>query len=73
MIEGRRNHTADVCGRHMIVYGGVNILGEYLNDVWELDLKSRIWSRMYPKVPGRGVAFHTMCAVYSANRKANHI
>jgi len=30
----------------MIIYGGVNTLGEYKNDFWELNLKTNLWQNL---------------------------
>jgi hypothetical protein len=34
----RRAHTAAVIGRHLIVHGGINPFGIYLNDLFYFDL-----------------------------------
>jgi len=34
----RRNHSACVVGKHMLIYGGVNDMGGYLNDIYVYDI-----------------------------------
>lgn len=41
IIEGRRNHAAAVVDRTMVVYGGINRYGDYLNDVYGLNLRKK--------------------------------
>lgn len=43
IIDPRRNHTAAIYNRHMYVYGGVDIEGKFLKDVWSFNF-SKIWS-----------------------------
>ena len=72
-IDQRRNHAACMCGKHMVVFGGISGTGNYLNDVWELNLKTRQWRVLYVKKSGKGLAFHAMCAVFSSQRRTNQI
>lgn len=37
-ISPRRNHSACVVGRNMLIYGGVNNMGVYLNDLYLYDI-----------------------------------
>jgi hypothetical protein len=37
-VEPRRNHTATVVGKHLIVSGGLNSKGTFLDDIFALDL-----------------------------------
>lgn len=39
-IQPRRNHSAVVIGKHLLVYGGVDTRDHYMNDVWHLDLSN---------------------------------
>ena len=63
-----------MCGKHMIVYGGIDMTGKYLNDLWELNMKTRQWSYLYVEKSGyKGIAFHSLQAVYGPQRRSNHI
>jgi hypothetical protein len=37
-IYPRRNHAHLVLGRHLIIHGGINSKGNYLNDLWIYDI-----------------------------------
>jgi len=37
-ITARRNHTAAIYEQTMYVYGGINVEGNYLDEVWTLSL-----------------------------------
>ena len=40
----RAGPAMTVSGRHLIVYGGVDLVTrEYFNDVWAFDLRSQVW------------------------------
>jgi len=50
----------------MVLYGGINNEGIYLNDVWVLNLKTFRWSQFDFENPfDLGIAFHSMCAVFT--------
>ena len=54
----------------MIVYGGIDKNGEFLNDVWEFDIDRMLWFQcnilLHENIQDDlGIAFHSMCAVYS--------
>ena len=73
-IEFRRNHSACICGKHMFVYGGIDSSGKYLNDFWELNMKTRQWTYLYVEKSGyKGIAFHAMCPVFDHHRRPHHI
>ena len=38
LIEPRKYHCSNLIGNYMITYGGENSRGNYLNDLWLLDL-----------------------------------
>ncbi len=42
VIESRRNHACEILGRSLIIHGGLNDHGRYLNDLWELNLSKKI-------------------------------
>ena len=60
-------------GRHMIVHGGINAAGEFLNDWWELNIKTRIWTQLVVGKPNKSIAFHTMVSVFNSHRKPHSI
>ena len=37
-IDARRNHAAAIHNKLMYVYGGIDMDGQYLNDVWTFNL-----------------------------------
>ena len=43
VIEARRNFDSVVIGKSLVVYGGVNDYGRYLNELWELNLATLKW------------------------------
>jgi N-acetylneuraminic acid mutarotase len=47
-IEGRRGHACAVVGKNMLIFGGVNSKGFYLDSLYHLDL-SIILSDKYPR------------------------
>ena len=40
-ITLRRDHAAAIMGNRMIVYGGIDKMGNYLSDVWEFNLVTK--------------------------------
>ena len=38
MIESRRNHVSSIIGKSLIIHGGINDYGRYLDDMWELNI-----------------------------------
>ncbi|CAD8175850.1 unnamed protein product [Paramecium octaurelia] len=44
VVEGRRNHCAEVVGKYFIVYGGINSYGKVLTDVAGLNLETCKWT-----------------------------
>jgi N-acetylneuraminic acid mutarotase len=43
--EPRFGHSASTMGDKMYIFGGENAKGEYLNDVWEFDFKTKRWKK----------------------------
>ena len=37
-IDPRRNHSAALAGKYMIVHGGISPKDQYLNDYWAFDI-----------------------------------
>ena len=44
-ITSRRNHAAVIIDNNLLVYGGIDSLGQYNNDLWSLNLKKRTWKK----------------------------
>ena len=44
----RSNHNAVVHGKDMIVFGGVSSGSVKHNDLWKLDLESKVWTSLTP-------------------------
>ena len=60
----RRNHISIIVGSHILLYGGFNIDGKYLNDCWIYDINSGKWDILqfvgkYPPPLG----YHCGCLV----------
>ena len=79
-ITARRNHAAAVYDQTMYVYGGINQEGNYIDEVWTLNLSIYfffliIWLKIIesftwnqPDIGGESsgpIASHRMCACYS--------
>lgn len=44
--EERIKHTANIVGNYLYIYGGQNIDGHYLSDMWKLDLITSQWEQI---------------------------
>ena len=44
-LDFRRNHSAVIVGKYMMIHGGINNKNSYLNDYFNLDLTSLKWSK----------------------------
>jgi hypothetical protein len=40
MLEARRNHTANIVGKYLIIFGGVNTNNVYLKNVTAINLET---------------------------------
>lgn len=73
MPEPRRNHTACIVNRVMIVIGGINNGNSYLKDIWGYSLEVGKWTRYNLKKSGEidafGIALHQTVAVIKENKK----
>jgi len=38
VVSSRRNHVSWIVGKHFIIHGGINEHGEYLDDIFALNL-----------------------------------
>lgn len=43
LIDARHNHACEIVGRSLIIHGGLNDRGKYLDDLWELNLSIYIY------------------------------
>jgi len=66
MPVARRNHITIQIGRYLLICGGINTKGLYLDDVWTFDLFTNEWelrktiNNPYSKC---GIAYHAACLV----------
>lgn len=75
-FEQRRNHSACIIGKHLIVYGGINCLGQYLSDIMVLNFvkpgdkqRNHHWVRLPLKgVKPPKLAYHTAQLVLNPER-----
>lgn len=68
-IEPRRNHSAVIIGKNMVVYGGIDTNGNSLNDVKALNLLTMKWSVCSQEDENElGLAFHTACPIFHPER-----
>lgn len=72
-VEGRRNHAGVIFSKFLIVYGGINNNGHYLNDVLLLNLEALKWMICETENKDDPLAFHSMCAVFSSDIKVASI
>jgi hypothetical protein len=65
VLKARKNHTANIIGNQMIVYGGVTEDNQYLGDVFTLNLDTLKFSSVFVNddTPGQHVAYHSACVV----------
>jgi hypothetical protein len=65
-VEARKGHTSFICGKHLVVHGGLNNRGNFLNDLLLFDILTLKWSNALlekNKFYEFGVAYHTSCFV----------
>lgn len=75
-VEGRRNHAGTILTKNMLVYGGINNNGRFLNDLVQLNLETHKWMvcEFEPSVSNEeNIAFHTICAVFKSEPKVSSI
>lgn len=68
-IEGRRNHAGVLVSKYLIIYGGINNNGHYLNHLANLNLETQKWSICETENKDDPLAFHTMCPVFRSEIK----
>ena len=75
-VEGRRSHAGVILTKCMVVYGGINNNGKFLNDVVQFNLEHHKWTvcEIEPStLNDEALAFHSMCAVFKAEPKVANI
>lgn len=68
-IEGRRNHAGVLISKYLVIYGGINNNGHYLNHLANLNLETQKWSICETENHDDPLAFHTMCPVFRSEIK----
>ncbi len=55
----------------MFIYGGIDDRGNYLSDMWILDLFNFIWLKVQPKSNFKtpAIAYHSSAMVYATERR----
>lgn len=72
----RRNHTAVIVGKNIVIHGGIDTLGKFLDDIMAIQLSSKgninKWNQVVVegKDPGY-LAYHTCQTVLSSCRFQN--
>ncbi|CAD8142800.1 unnamed protein product [Paramecium pentaurelia] len=59
----RKAHIAEVIGRYLLVQGGIDSKGHYLNDFLAYDILTQRWQNVEVNIPvfQDGIAFHKSC------------
>ena len=72
--ENRRNHTAELLGNQILIYGGINDSNEILNDAYILNLNPLKWTpaSISRYNPGPKVYGHSSCVVIPREILTNH-
>lgn len=69
-VQARRNHVAVIFGRYMLIHGGINTYGEYLNDIKVLNLTNMKWSECFVENEEEsGIAHHAAVEVFHPDRR----
>ncbi|EGR31278.1 kelch motif family protein, putative, partial [Ichthyophthirius multifiliis] len=66
-IQPRRNHTAALIGRSLIIHGGINNREQVLKDLWILDIGNQSWLEVILQTDF-DLCFHKCAAVYHGQR-----
>ena len=74
IVPWRRNHIGMGVGYTMLIHGGIDDEGEYLNDIWLFDCIKYKWMnlnfRSYIKIPN--IAYHSACLVIKSQAVIYH-
>ena len=72
-MESRKNMGCCLVNDLVMIYGGVNSLGKYLNDIVSLSLGRNYMQHYEVKFSDKslesGLAYHQMCAVFPPENK----
>ena len=72
-FKWRRNHTAEIIGNHMVIYGGIDDDGNILDDLWALDLNLTLrWNHIDVKGPRQKPLSHHCSALVVSSEKKMH-
>ncbi|KAL4486350.1 hypothetical protein ABPG72_007136 [Tetrahymena utriculariae] len=73
-LESRRNHAACLVGKFLIIIGGVDSNGKYLNDVCSINLETSKSTHL-DQIDGyeEGLAFSACCAVFKNETKIENM
>lgn len=71
--RGRRNHTACLVNRNMVIMGGIDSKNEYLKDIWSYSFDYSKWNKYTVSKKNDifpfGIAYHQAVSVIRANKK----
>ncbi|CAK73463.1 unnamed protein product (macronuclear) [Paramecium tetraurelia] len=64
IVSPRKAHIAEVVGRYLLVQGGIDSKGHYLNDFIAYDIVTQRWQNVEINAPvfQDGIAFHKSCS-----------
>mmetsp|Transcript_25600 Transcript_25600/g.19366 ORF Transcript_25600/g.19366 Transcript_25600/m.19366 type:complete len:121 (-) Transcript_25600:619-981(-) len=72
ICEPRKEHAMALVGPHMLVHGGINNRGYFIDDICCFNMVNNEWSQLSSKGQSPGaIAFHKCVAVYKKDRKLN--
>lgn len=65
VLKARKNHSANIFGNQMIIYGGISEDNHYQSDVYNFNLDTMKFSPIFihDDAPGQQLAFHSACLV----------
>ncbi|KRX10374.1 Galactose oxidase/kelch, beta-propeller [Pseudocohnilembus persalinus] len=74
LIQPRKNFSCTIHGKTIIVHGGIDNWGNFLNDTWLFDIPTSRWSQAITNTPQskayqNGIGYHSCCNVYNQERK----
>ena len=47
---GRSGHSCSICGKYMVIFGGLQDITKELNDMHVFDMENMKWMRIYDDV-----------------------
>jgi hypothetical protein len=72
-LPKRRNHVAEIIHNNLVVYGGITNIGDYLKDIWTINLANRYWIQATIVAKEQGdrkdipIAYHASAVVEMPN------